>query len=263
MNKILYTVLGLLFIFLMTTLGSSLVFFFKKDLSKGLKQIFLGFASGIMISASIFSLLIPSINSTNNIFNLDGIYITIIGFILGAIFLWLIDKIVPHFHKEMNEEEGLKTKKMKKTTKMFLAVTIHNIPEGLSVGIAFGIALASSNDSLIYSALMLALGIGIQNFPEGTAVALPFKEECSTFKSFLMGMFSGLVEPIMGIVGFFLSYYIEGIIGLALSFAAGAMIYVTIEELIPESQLDSIKHNGTWSFIFGFLLMMFLDVILG
>jgi len=262
MNEILTTIFGFTFIFLMTTLGSSLVFFFKKDLSLTLKMIFFGFASGVMLSASIFSLILPALEAKEVLFNLPTIVSVIIGFIIGVVFLTLIDKIVPHFHKELNEEEGIKTNRLKKTTKMFLAVTIHNIPEGLSVGIAFGMALALKDQSALMSALMLSIGIGIQNFPEGAAVSLPFKEETTTLKSFLYGSFSGLVEPIMAIIGFFLAFYINGLLPYILAFASGAMIYVTIEELIPESQLDSKNHIGTYAFIIGFLVMMSLDIIL-
>lgn len=261
MNYYLYTILGIAFIFVMTILGSSLVFFFKKDLSKALKQIFLGFASGIMLSASIFSLIMPSFNYEEEV-SLPIIIVIVIGFGLGALFLWGVDKIVPHIHKDLNEEEGIKTSKISRTGKMFLAVTIHNIPEGLAVGIAFGAALASNSDALIMSALMLSLGIGIQNFPEGAAVSLPIKQEKSSFKAFLYGTLSGIVEPIAAVLGLFLSYYLAQIMPYILSFAAGAMIYVTVEELIPESQLDSKMHYGTFSFIVGFLLMMILDVVL-
>lgn len=226
-----------------------------------MKQIFLGFASGIMLSASIFSLIMPSFDYEDEV-SIPILLVIVIGFVLGCLFLWAIDKIVPHIHKDLNEEEGIKTNKISKTGKMFLAVTIHNIPEGLSVGIAFGAALASQNHTLVMSALMLAIGIGIQNFPEGAAVSLPIKEEKGSLKAFLYGVASGAVEPIAAIIGLFLSYYLRGIMPYALSFAAGAMIYVTVEELIPESQLDSKAHYGTFAFIVGFLLMMILDVVL-
>lgn len=262
-TNLIYTIIGVFITFLTTTLGAAAVFFFRKQLSLNLKQIFLGFASGVMISASIFSLIIPALEDQTPK-NIPNVVVVVIGFILGCLFLFLLDKIVPHIHKNKNdEEEGLKTRKLKKTTKMLLAVTIHNIPEGLSVGIAFGVAINTNNDAMFLSALMLAIGIGIQNFPEGIAVALPFKEETTTFKSFLYGMLSGLVEPISAIIGIVLAYYIEGIMPYALAFSAGAMIYVTIEELIPESQLNSTNHFGTFSFIFGFLVMMILDVSLG
>lgn len=263
MNKELCTSLGVLFIFLMTTLGSALVFVFKKDLSPNFKRIFLGFASGIMIAASIFSLLLPAINEPVDY--MPSWLVVAIAFLLGCLFLFLIDKIVPHIHKGSNEEEGVKTRKMKSSTKMFLAVLIHNIPEGLAVGLAFGLVFSGSGDSdaLLMSALMLALGMGLQNFPEGAAVSLPMMEELrSKPKAFLYGTLTGIVEPIAAVVGIFLSMYIQGIMPWALAFAAGCMIYVTVEELIPEAQLDNKNHLGTWACIAGFLVMMVLDIAL-
>ena len=263
MNKELWTSLGVMFIFLMTTLGSALVFFFKKDLSANFKKIFLGFASGIMIAASIFSLLLPAIEEPVDY--MPSWLVVGISFLLGCGFLFLIDKIVPHIHKGMNEEEGVKTKRMKSTTKMFLAVLIHNIPEGLAVGLAFGLVFSGQGDSdaLLMSALMLALGMGLQNFPEGAAVSLPMMDELkSKPKAFLYGMLTGIVEPIAAVIGIFLSMYISGIMPWALAFAAGCMVYVTVEELIPEAQMDSKNHMGTRSFIAGFIVMMILDIAL-
>ena len=252
MNKELWTSLGILFIFLMTTAGSSLVFFFKKDLSSNFKKIFLGFASGIMIAASIFSLLLPAIEEPVDY--MPSWLVVAIAFVAGCLFLFLIDKLVPHIHKGMNEEEGLKTKRMKSSTKMFLAVLIHNIPEGLAVGLAFGLVFSGTGDekALLISALMLALGMGIQNFPEGAAVS----------KAFCYGMLTGIVEPIAAVIGIFLSMYVAGIMPWALAFAAGCMVYVTVEELIPEAQMDSKNHFGTWAFIAGFVVMMVLDIAL-
>lgn len=263
MNKELWTSLGILFIFLMTTAGSSLVFFFKKDLSPNFKKIFLGFASGIMIAASIFSLLLPAIEEPVDY--MPSWLVVAIAFIAGCLFLFLIDKLVPHIHKGMNEEEGLKTKRMKSSTKMFLAVLIHNIPEGLAVGLAFGLVFSGTGDekALLISALMLALGMGIQNFPEGAAVSLPMMEELrSKPKAFCYGMLTGIVEPIAAVIGIFLSMYVAGIMPWALAFAAGCMVYVTVEELIPEAQMDSKNHFGTWAFIAGFVVMMVLDIAL-
>ena len=263
MNKELWTSLGVIFIFLMTTLGSALVFFFKKDLSPNFKKIFLGFASGIMIAASIFSLLIPAIEEP--IDYMPSWAVVGISFLLGCGCLFLIDTIVPHLPRCVNEEEGVKTKRMKSTTKMFLAVLIHNIPEGLAVGLAFGLVFSGQGDSdaLLMSALMLALGMGLQNFPEGAAVSLPMMDELkSKPKAFFYGMLTGIVEPVAAVAGIFLSMYIGGIMPWALAFAAGCMIYVTVEELIPESQMDSKNHLGTWSFIIGFIVMMVLDIAL-
>ena len=247
----------------MTTAGSSLVFFFKKDLSSNFKRIFLGFASGIMIAASIFSLIIPAIETPVDY--MPSWAVVGIAFLLGCLFLFAIDKLVPHIHKGMNEEEGIKTKRLKSSTKMFLAVLIHNIPEGLAVGLAFGLVFSGQGDSeaLLISALMLALGMGLQNFPEGAAVSLPLMEEFkSKPKAFLYGTLTGIVEPVAAVVGMFLSMYIGGIMPWALAFAAGCMVYVTVEELIPESQMDSKNHFGTRSFIVGFVVMMVLDIAL-
>lgn len=189
--------------------------------------------------------------------------IVAISTILGAGFLWLIDKSVPHFHVAENKDEGLPSKGLSKTSKMFLAVTIHNVPEGLSVGIAFGIAFANQNNhALLISALLLAIGIGIQNIPEGAVVALPIKSEIgSSFKAFLFGMFSGAVEPVAAVIGLFLAMQIQAIMPWALAFAAGCMIYVVAEEMIPEMKGEGHDHYGVWSFVFGFVIMMALDCI--
>ncbi len=263
----LYSILGIFFIFFCTTLGSSFVFFFKKkQISIKVNQIFLGFAAGIMLSASIFSLIVPSLEIKTTY--LPSWLISAISIALGALFLWGIDKITPHFHVEQNKEEGLPSR-LGKTGKMFLAVTIHNIPEGLSVGISFGVALANLNAgdnvlTVMTSSLMLALGIGIQNIPEGAVVSLPIKGESgNSLKAFLFGTFSGAVEPIAAIIGLFLAYLIEPIMPWALSFAAGCMLYVIAEEMIPDAKGDPTNHLGVWSFVIGFILMMCLDISLG
>ena len=257
MDKYLSSLLGISFIFIMTTAGSALVFFFKKDLSKKFKELLLGLASGVMIAASIWSLLIPSLDLCNNN------YIAIaLSFIIGGVFMYLIDKFLPLIKNKNDEEKS----SLNKTSKMFLAVTIHNIPEGLSVGLAFGAIFAlkdfSNESSLIYSALGLALGIGIQNFPEGAAVALPIKAETnSSLKAFLYGTLSGAVEPIAAILGLLLASYLNVIMPFALAFAAGAMIYVVIDELIPSSSSEE-SHFGTFGAMIGFTIMMLLDVSL-
>ena len=189
--------------------------------------------------------------------------VVVISVVLGAGFLWGIDKLTPHFHAQENKEEGLPVKRMSKTSKMFLAVTIHNVPEGLSVGIAFGVALSQQNNaSLLVGALLLAIGIGIQNIPEGAVVSLPIKGETgSSGKAFLFGMLSGAVEPIAAVLGLFLAMQIQGIMPWALAFAAGCMIYVVAEEMIPEMTSEGHDHFGVWSFIIGFVIMMALDCI--
>ena len=257
-----YAIIGIATIFLCTTVGSLFVFFFrKKEISEKLNRIFIGFAAGVMFSASFFSLIKPALES-------EADYIPIwlivgISVILGAGFLWLIDKIVPHFHVTENKDEGLPSKGISKNSKMFLAVTIHNVPEGLSVGIAFGVALANlGNHSLLIGALLLAIGIGIQNIPEGAVVALPIKGETgSSLKAFLFGMGSGAVEPVAAVFGLFLAMQIQAIMPWALAFAAGCMIYVVAEEMIPEMKGEGHDHFGAWAFICGFVIMMVLDCI--
>lgn len=261
---IVYILIGFSIIFIGNMLGSSLIFFFKKEINEKINTIFLGFASGIMVAASVFSLLVPSIEASEklNYQNLSFIP-PLIGFILGALFLLLIDKIIPHFHKGTNEEEGVKSN-FNKSTKLFLAMTIHNIPEGLAVGFSFGGALLINNEATFISALMLSIGMAIQNFPEGAAVTLPLKETTkSKTKAFLLGSLSGVVEPIFALIGFFLATQISFLEPYMLSFAAGAMIYVVIEDLIPDAHMSSFPHLATFSSLIGFALMMVLDVALG
>lgn len=262
MSDILYIVIGFSIIFISTTLGSSLVFFFKNDIKEKTNTIFLGFAAGIMIAASIWSLLIPSIDLSQNFGKLSFIP-AVVGFVVGGLFLVVIDHLVPHFHVHENKEEGLKNH-LSKENKMFLAVTIHNIPEGLAVGFAFGAAYVSQIEGAMFGALILSIGIAIQNFPEGVAVALPIKGSTnSRLKGFLYGTFSGIVEPIFAIVGFFLASSIEALQPWMLAFAAGAMIFVVIEDLIPEAQINKHSHLGTYAIMAGFVVMMILDVMLG
>ena len=261
MNDYLYAVIGISLIFICTSIGALLVFFFKKEISKTLNRIFIGFASGVMLSASFFSLIKPALETEDT--RIPTWLIVGISIVLGSLFLWGIDKLIPHIHASSNEEEGLASNGLSKNTKMFLAVTIHNIPEGLSVGIAFGVALATPNNhALLMGALLLAIGIGIQNIPEGAVVALPIKGETgSSRKAFLFGMGSGAVEPIAGVVGLFLAMQIQGIMPWALAFAAGCMIYVVGEEMIPEMKGEGHDHFGVWSFIIGFVVMMILDCL--
>ena len=257
-----YAIIGISLIFVCTTVGSLFVFFIrKKEISPILNRIFIGFAAGVMLSASFFSLIKPALET--NITYMPVFLLVALAVVLGAGFLWLIDKIVPHFHVSENKEEGLASRGLSKTSKMFLAVTIHNVPEGLSVGIAFGVALANpGNNALLMGALLLAIGIGIQNIPEGAVVALPIKGETgSSSKAFLFGMFSGAVEPVAAVLGLFLAVQIQAIMPWALAFAAGCMIYVVAEEMIPEMKSEGHDHYGVWSFIFGFVIMMVLDCL--
>ena len=261
MEDYLYAVIGIPLIFICTTLGSLLVFFFKKEIFSRLNRVFVGFAAGVMLSASFFSLIKPALEEETTY--MPNWLIVGISIILGALFLWGIDKIIPHFHINENKEEGLESKKLSKNAKMFLAVTIHNVPEGLSVGIAFGVALANpDNKALLVGALLLAIGIGIQNIPEGAVVALPIKGETgSSKKAFLFGMGSGAVEPVAAVIGLFLAMQIQAIMPWSLAFAAGCMIYVVCEEMIPEMNDEEHDHFGVWSFIIGFVIMMALDCL--
>lgn len=255
-----YAIIGISLIFVCTSVGALFVFFFKKEISVNLNRIFIGFASGVMLSASFFSLIKPALETEGT--KLPTWLIVGISVTLGALFLWGIDKIVPHLHAQEDKEEGLSSG-LSKTSKMFLAVTIHNVPEGLSVGIAFGVALANpANHALIIGALLLAIGIGIQNIPEGAVVALPIKAEtASSKKAFLFGMGSGAVEPIAAVIGLFLAMQIQVIMPWALAFAAGCMIYVVEEEMVPEMKGEEHNHFGVWSFIIGFVIMMVLDCL--
>ena len=262
MPEFVYPLIGMPLIFICTTLGALFVFFVrKKEISPKLNKIFTGFAAGVMFSASFFSLIKPALES--EVTYMSTWAIVVISIVLGAGFLWGIDKIVPHFHSAEKQDEGLPAKRMSKTSKMFLAVTIHNVPEGLSVGIAFGVALSQQNNAaLLMGALLLAIGIGIQNIPEGAVVSLPIKSETgSSGKAFLFGMLSGAVEPVAAVLGLFLAMQIQGIMPWALAFAAGCMIYVVAEEIIPEMTSEGHDHYGVWSFILGFVIMLALDCI--
>ncbi len=262
MPEFVYPLIGISLIFICTTLGALLVFFIrKKEISPKWNIIFMGFAAGVMFSASFFSLIKPALEA--EIAYMPNWAVVGLSIILGAGFLWLIDKLVPHFHINENKEEGISANGLSKTSKMFLAVTIHNVPEGLSVGIAFGVALSQANNSsLLIGALLLAVGIGIQNIPEGAVVSLPIKGETgSSSKAFLFGMLSGIVEPIAAVIGLFLAMQIQGIMPWALAFAAGCMIYVVAEEMIPEMASDGQNHYGVWAFFIGFVVMLALDCI--
>ena len=261
MPNYLYAIIGISLIFVCTTLGALFVFFFnKKEISPRLNKIFVGFAAGVMFSASFFSLIKPALDC--EVPYMPVWAVVAISIILGAGFLWLIDKIVPHLHPREDKAEGIESNRLSRTGKMFLAVTIHNVPEGLTVGIAFGVALANGSQSMLLSALLLSVGMGIQNMPEGAAVSLPIKSETgSSVRAFLFGMFSGIVEPIAAVAGLFLAMQIQAIMPWALAFAAGCMIYVIVEEMIPEMNSEGHDHLGVWAFIVGFIVMMLLEFI--
>lgn len=262
MNFTAITVLGFLITFLSTALGAALVWFFKKDISEKLNTLFLGFAAGVMTAAAVWSLLVPAIEESES-YGAWSFVPAAVGILVGGLFLVLLDKAVPHFHSGTNEEEGPRVS-LKKSTKLFLAVTVHNIPEGLAVGFAFGAAALAGTEAAYLAALGLAIGIGIQNFPEGAAVALPMKRETgSRGKAFLYGALSGAVEPLFAVVGYFLASSLSAAQPWFLSFAAGAMIFVVAEDLIPDAHVEEHPHLGTWAMIVGFVVMMSLDVALG
>lgn len=261
-SSLIWTILGTGFTFLMTVLGSAVIFLMKKENNANIQKTFLGFAAGIMIAASVWSLLIPAIDQAEANGQIGWIPAAG-GFILGGLFLFLLDNILPHLHPVKNLKEGLSSN-FKRTTLLVSAVTIHNIPEGMAVGLSFALAAQNASEASVSAAMALAIGIGIQNFPEGAAVSLPMlKEGLSKNKAFLIGALSGIVEPIFGILTVLVSGSIVGIMPWLLAFAAGAMIYVVVEELIPEANLGEHSHNGTIGVMLGFLIMMVLDVALG
>ncbi len=224
----------------------------------------MGFAAGVMIAASFWSLLAPSITMAEEM-GVPSWLPALTGFLLGGIFLFGVDKLLPHLHPgfAITEAEGIKTS-WKRSILLVLAITIHNIPEGLAVGVAFGAAAAGFPAATVAGAVALAIGIGLQNFPEGAAVSVPLrKEKMSRLKAFWFGQLSGMVEPISGVLGAFAVIFIRPLLPYALAFAAGAMIYVVVEELVPESHMESHSHYATWGAMGGFALMMFLDVALG
>lgn len=252
--------IGLLIPFLGTSLGSLMVFLIKNKMNPKVEKLLLGFASGVMIAASIFSLIIPSIEMATSQ-NIIAYLPASVGFLLGMGFLLLLDSIIPHLHNGSENPEGIKSN-LKKKTMMVFAITLHNIPEGMAVGVIFAGALASKNISFA-SALALSIGIAIQNFPEGAIVSLPLAiEGKSKPKAFLMGVGSGIVEPIAAVITILLSQVMIPILPYLLSFAAGAMIYVVVEELIPESQNGKHSNIATIGVAIGFVLMMILDVAL-
>lgn len=246
-----------------TALGATFVFFFNTINRKVLDGM-LGMAAGVMIAASFWSLLAPAIEMASETSSQPWLTATI-GFLAGAGFLYGLDKVIPHLHLGLpkSEAEGIKTS-WHRSVLLVSSITMHNIPEGLAIGVAFGAVAAGLPSATLAGAIALAIGIGIQNFPEGVAVAVPLRREgFSRAKSFWYGQLSGFVEPVAGVVGFFAVTYAKPILPYALSFAAGAMIFVVIEELIPESQYHKNGDLATLGAIFGFAIMMSLDVALG
>lgn len=264
LHPVVLALIGTGFTFFMTSLGAAMVFLFKKDMPDRIQRIFLGFAAGVMIAASVWSLLIPAIEHAENL-GQNGLLPAAGGFILGALFLFALDNLLPHLHPGSKDPEGLSSH-MKRTSLLFFAVTLHNIPEGMAVGLAFALVANpdASSATPLAAAMALALGMGIQNFPEGAAISLPLRREgFSRRKAFAYGSLSGIVEPIGGVLTVLIAGAVSAVMPWLLAFAAGAMIYVVVEELIPEAHLGEHSHPGTAGVLFGFLVMMALDVALG
>ena len=253
---------GILIPFLGTTLGASCVFFMKKSLNDGIQRMLSGFAAGVMVAASIWSLLIPEMNQSHSMGRLSFIPAAA-GFWIGILFLLALDHIIPHLHQNSKNAEGPKVR-LKRTTMMVLAVTLHNIPEGMAVGVVYAGYLTGSAEITAAGALALSLGIAIQNFPEGAIVSLPLVAEgMKKSKAFAEGILSGIVEVIGAALTILAARYIVPSLPYLLSFAAGAMLYVVVEELIPEMSQGDHSHSGPIFFALGFSLMMILDVALG
>jgi zinc transporter, ZIP family len=254
--------LGILIPFVGTSLGAACVYIMKKEMSQLLNKALLGFASGVMIAASVWSLIIPAINMSNNMGKLSFIPAAI-GILLGILFLLILDRLIPHLHSNSDKPEGMKKNDLKKATMLVLAVVIHNIPEGMAVGIVFAGALNGGTLITLAGAFALSIGIAIQNFPEGAIISMPLRSEgVSKNKAFMYGVLSGIVEPIGAIFTIMFSGLITPAMPYLLSFAAGAMIYVVVEELIPEASQGEHSNIGTIGFAIGFVLMMILDVAL-
>lgn len=254
--------LGVLVPFLGTTLGAGCVFFLKNQLRPLVQKSLLGFASGVMVAASVWSLLIPAMDASEHMGKLAFVPAAV-GFLLGIFFLLLMDKVIPHLHMGSTEAEGPHVK-LKKTTMLVLAVTLHNIPEGMAVGVVFAGMLAEQSEITLAGAMALSIGIAIQNFPEGAIISMPLKSQgLSKARAFIYGAFSGIVEPAAALVTILLTGLVVPLLPYLLAFAAGAMIYVVVEELIPEAQTGSHSNISTVGVAAGFVLMMILDVALG
>lgn len=265
-NYVIMALIATLGTWLVTALGAATVVFFTSPNPK-LLNIMLGFASGVMIAASFWSLLQPAIERAEETSNLPAYFVATAGFLLGAVFMWASDKIVSFARGKANNTQGKNSEKIHRIIMLILSITLHNIPEGLAVGVAFGVLKQSGyTPEAMMGAISVAVGIGLQNFPEGAAVSVPLRREgFSRRKSFLYGQASGMVEPIAGVIGALLVVYVTSILPYALSFAAGAMILVAVHELIPECQQNQKDqpYFGTMGIVLGFAVMMLLDVMLG
>lgn len=261
-KELMNTIIGIIIPFLGTAAGASGIFFLKDGIRPLTQKLLLGFASGVMVAASVWSLLIPSMNMSEHMGKLAFLPAAI-GFFLGIFFLLLMDHLVPHLHLDQEEPEGPK-KSFARSTMLILAVTMHNIPEGMAVGVVYAGALSGSQDISAAGAIALSVGIAIQNFPEGAIISMPLKSEgTGKGKAFLYGMLSGAVEPVAAGITILLAGFITPVLPYLLSFAAGAMLYVVVEELIPEASEGEHSNIGTIGFAAGFVLMMILDVALG
>ena len=262
-NPIILALFATLFTWGLTALGSAMVFFFK-TIDKRVLNSMLGFAAGVMIAASFWSLLKPAIDMCEEMGGIPWVP-AVVGFLSGGAFLYIIDRILPHLHLglSIDKAEGIKTT-WQRSVLLILAITLHNIPEGLAVGVAFGVLASNPDLSVLGGAIALAFGIGLQNFPEGAAVSIPLRREgFSRLRAFNYGQLSGIVEPIAGVIGASLVIFMTPILPYALSFAAGAMIFVVVEELIPEAQTGNETDLSTIGAMLGFATMMLLDVALG
>ena len=253
---------GLLLPFMGTALGAAMVFFLRGEMPSWVQKLLLGFASGVMIAASVWSLLIPSINMAAEMGQTEWMP-AVLGFLAGMFSLLLFDSVVPHVHLDSAEPEGVKSG-LGRSSMLVMAVTLHNIPEGMAVGVVLAGAMTESAGITLAGALALSIGIAIQNFPEGAIVSMPLKESLrSRWKAFAYGAGSGIVEPLAGLITILMIDWVQPILPYFLSFSAGAMIYVVVEELIPESQSGSHSNVATIGVALGFALMMLLDVALG
>lgn len=262
-NPVLLALVATLFTWFVTAAGASMVFFFK-SINKRILNSMLGFAAGVMIAASFWSLLKPAIEMAQENGSLPWMP-ALIGFLSGGAFLLIVDKTLPHLHMrlEIDKAEGIKTS-WQRSVLLVLAITLHNIPEGLAVGVAFGALANNPTVGMLSTAISLTIGIGLQNFPEGAAISIPLRREgFSRLRAFTYGQLSGIVEPIAGVIGAYLVLTITPLLPYALSFAAGAMIFVVVEELIPESQTGNETDFSTIGAMIGFATMMVLDVALG
>ncbi len=268
-RELAYAALGTGFTCLATVLGAAMVFFFRRELSAMTQKLFLGFAAGVMVAASVWSLLIPAMEQAGQQAapgtpRALAVGLPVCGgFVLGAGFLLLMDRLMPHLHIGSDEPEGLPAH-LKRTTMIVLAVTLHNIPEGMAVALSFSVAAADPAEGAFAGAVALALGMALQNFPEGAAVSLPLKAQgVGAGKAFVCGALSGVVEPVFGLLTVLVAGRVLAVMPWLLAFAAGAMLYVVVEELIPEARLGEHSNAGTLSVLAGFLTMMMLDVLLG